>query len=319
MRTLALLGLLGLAGCQAGPRPLPATTAPPAAAPAGGEPALESVRVEAAGMPAATRSALASGELYLLRAAGVIDLGARQLDAEWAFAAGGTGASDVVDGVDVGIDVGQKQLVPALGRKRMPPGPGRVKWFGGFRRDHVYHAIVTGTGTPLSLRVVGGPGRGAITVSVFRLTPAPPALGAPLETVMVPGREKVAVRTALRPAAGSVYLLQAAGELQVGGPGRMGDAEFHDYRADGSGDNEGEAGVDFGLGVDEPEIPASTTGPSHPQRRLKWGAFRTDHTYYMLYAGTGDAIGLNYHDSGGRSGIYKDNDGYLPLSVFRVP
>ena len=110
--------------------------------------------------------------------------------------------------------------------------------------------------------------------------------------------------------------------MQVGGPGAMGDAEFHDYHADGHGFNEGEAGVDFGLGVDEPTVgrpDAPTTGPNHPQRQRKWGQFRLDHTYYLLYAGTGDAIGLNYHDSGGKTGIYKDNDGFLPVSIFAVP
>src|SRR5207247_4400033 len=174
-----------------------------------------------------------------------------------------------------------------------------VKWFGGYRADHVYYLLVTGTGAPLALTLVAtGGGAGALTLSLYRLSPAPPALGAPLETVMVPAREKVSVHSALRTDRRTIYLLQAAGEVQVGGPGAMGDAEFHDYHADGHGFNEGEAGVDFGLGVDEPTVgrpDAPTTGPNHPQRQRKWGQFHLDHTYYLLYAGTGDAIGLNYH------------------------
>jgi hypothetical protein len=281
---------------------------------------LETIQLSGA---ARSTAPLVRGELYLLRASGVVTVGARRLDAEWAFAPDGSGATDTLDALDVGIDVGTKRVLPATGRKPAPPSDERTKWFGAYREDHVYHLLLTGEGTPLSLRLIAPqPVAGALAVSVFRLSPAPPAIGAPLETVMVPVREKVSVRSACKPPVGSVHLLQAVGEVQVGGPGAMGDAEFHDYKADGRGHNEGEAGVDFGVGVDQAEVGTpgmSTTGPGHQQRHHKWGPFRLDHTYYMLHAGTGDAIGLSYHDSGGKTGIYKDNDGFMPVSIFPVP
>jgi hypothetical protein len=268
---------------------------------------------------ATSRTILARGELYLLRAEGVVTAGDHQQDAEFAFAAGGAPA-DAIGALDVGVDVGLRRVLPAAGRKPAPPSTERLKWFGTFRGDHVYYLIVPGAGAPLSLALVAPAAViGRLALSLYRLSPAPPLLGGPLETLMVPARQKVAVRSAVRPASGAVYLLQSAGEVQVGGPGAMGDAEFHDYHADGRGFNEGEAGVDFGLGVDEEGPAPSSSGPGHPQRQRKWGAFRMDHTYYMLYAGTGAPITFLYHDSGGKSGVYKDNEGFLPVSIFAAP
>jgi hypothetical protein len=302
-----------LLGCQSAPAPRPT---PPPAAPQGPQP----VETIALGTTA-TSAPLAAGQIYLLKASGAVTVGGRQQDAEWLVS--DAGAADLAGETDVGVDVGIKRVLPATGRKPAPPTNERLKWFGAYRPEHVYYLLVTGTGAPLSLRLITtGPATGALTVAIYRLTPAPPGIGAPLETVMVPAREKVMVHSTIKPAPNAVHLLQAVGEVQVGGPGAMGDAEFHDYKADGRGFNEGEAGVDFGVGVDQPEIGAPgapTTGSQHPQRDRKWGAFRLDHTYFMLHAGTGDAIGLNYHDSGGKTGIYKDNDGFLPVTIFPVP
>jgi hypothetical protein len=315
---LALCGLLLLA-CKSTPAPRPEPVVALRSQPHG--PAPE----ETIQLSDVARSArpLARGELYLLRASGVVTVGPGRLDAEWAFAPDGSGAQDSLGALDVGIDVGTKRVLPATGRKPAAQSDERPKWFGPARADHVYHLLMTGTGAPLSLRLIA-PGKveGALAISVFRLSPAPPAIGAPLETVMVPVRQKLTVQSALKPPVGSVHLLQAVGEVQVGGPGAMGDAEFHDYKADGRGYNEGEAGVDFGVGVDQPQVGtpgAPTTGPGHEQRSHKWGPFRLDHTYYLLHAGTGDAISLNYHDSGGKTGIYKDNDGFMPVSIFPAP
>jgi hypothetical protein len=309
-----------LLGCKGSPPPRPDPVVAVREAAHGPGAALETVTLAG---KASTRTTLDRGELYLLKATGVVTVGTRQQDAEFAFAPDGSGAADAVGALDVGIDVGCRKVLPALGRQPAPPSPDRLKWFGAFRPDHVYYSIVPGAGAPLSLALVApGAVTGTLTVSLYRLSPAPPAVGAPLETLMVPAREKITVRSAVKAAVASVYLLQAVGEVQVGGPGAMGDAEFHDYHADGRGYNEGEAGVDFGVGVDQPDISAPgapSTGKDHPQRRLKWGQFRPDHTYYMLYAGRGDAIALNYHDSGGKSGVYKDNDGFLPVSIFAVP
>jgi hypothetical protein len=312
MRRLCALLLLG---CQSAPAPRPpAPPTPPGPAP------LEIVTLSTS---ATSQAPLAAGQIYLLRASGVVTVGARRQDAEWAFVAGDADATDAEGSLDVGIDVGMKRLLPATGRKAAPPTDERSRWFGPFNRAHVYYQLVTGAGAPLSLRLVSAaPASGSLAVAIYRLSPAPPAIGPPLETVMVPARERVLVHSTLKPAPSTIHLLQAAGEVQVGGPGAMGDAEFHDYHSDGRGYNEGEAGVDFGVGVDEAEIGVPggpTTGSQHPQRHHKWGAFRMDHTYYMLHAGTGDAIGLNYHDSGGKTGIYKDNEGFLPVSIFPVP
>jgi hypothetical protein len=308
-RLALFLVALGGAGCRTAPRTRADGLAASAPAP------IESIAVPATGGAVTFRTALLAGELYLLRATGSVALGSQHLDAEYAFGDGAT-ASDLAGDLDVGLDIGIKQILPATGRHPAPPCYQRLKWFGAFRSDHAYHLLVTGGGLPLSVSLVrptGGAGTGVIDVALFPLTPSP-ALATPLETVLVPAREKISVRSQLTGAQGAVYLLQAAGEVQVGGPGHMGDAEFHDYKADGRGHNQGENGVDFGVGIDEPVI-----GAGHDPRHYKWGEFRTDHTYYLLYAGTGQPIGLNYHDTGGKTGVFKDNEGSLPVTIFRVP
>jgi hypothetical protein len=307
-RWLALAALLALPACQSWSHPRPA---PPPPAP------VETVEVRAE-ETATFRAPLEDGALYLLRAAGAVRGPGGWQDAEYAGRDGdGWGGADAVGPTDVGLDVGVKRVLPARGRKPAPPSDDRLKWFEPFRADHVYHLLVTGQGRPLTLRLVAAEGaaplpEGAITVSLHRLSPA--TLGAPLETVMVPAREKVAVRSRLVAPAGVVFLLQAAGEVQVGGPRHMGDAEFHDYKPDGRGYNEGEEGVDFGVGVDEPTI-----GLGHDPRARKWGPYRRDHVYYQLYRGEGAPLVLNYHDTGGKSGVYKDNEGALPVTIFPVP
>jgi hypothetical protein len=287
-------------------------------APAGQGAALESIEVPASGASVSFRTSFERDALYLLKAVGAVNLAGQRLDAEYA-GSDPANAADLVAGVDVGIDTGLLQINPANGRTAVPPGPGRAKWFGKARGDAVYFMVVTGAGQPLSLELRAPPGptagSGSIRVSAFRLTPLPPGIGEPLELVTVDGELKTSIQMSkLVPAEGSVYLLQCAGELQVGGPGNLGDAEFDDYRPDGTGWNEGEGGVDFGVGVDEPVI-----GMGHTPRKYKWGPYRKDHVYYMLYAGTGKPIVFNYHDTGGRTGRYNDNAGSLPVKIFAVP
>ena len=111
-----------------------------------------------------------------------------------------------------------------------------------------------------------------------------------------------------------IYLLQAAGAGTCGGENlKMGDAEFMDWKADGAGKNEGEGGVDFGIGVDEPDVGK---GVGHDPRLRWWGPWRMDHTYYMLFTGTGSPITLVYHDTG-----YGDNSKtqMLSVKVFAAP
>jgi hypothetical protein len=117
---------------------------------------------------------------------------------------------------------------------------------------------------------------------------------------------------------GVIYLLQASGAGGVGGGGlKLGDADYMDWTADGTGKNEGEAGIDFGVGVDEPVVPMKgATGGSYVPRRNWWGPWRMDHIYYLLFVGTGKPIALAYHDTG-----YGDNSktDALTVKVFATP
>jgi hypothetical protein len=298
------LALVSLAfACRAPAAQLPSNETDPAP--------IQLIEVPATGEAVAFKRNPEAGAQFLLKAQGAIVLGNHQIDAEYTE----TG-DDVVDGLDVGVDIGRKQIVPARGRIESPPSDRRVKWFGAFRPDHTHHLLFTGDGEILAPRFIAprntGGGAGSITVALYRL----PVFKRLWETVMVPARAKVPVQSGLTGASGTTYLLQALGEVQVGGPGHMGDAEFHDYKPDGRGHNEGESGVDFGVGVDEPMIGV---GKGNDPRQRKWGSFRIDHSYYMLYTGTGRRIVLDYHDTGGRSGVFKDNAGFLPVNIWAIP
>jgi hypothetical protein len=214
---------------------------------------------------------------------------------------------DVVSGTDVGIDIGLKA-------PRAPKGvlPGRMKWFGSYRADHTYYLLATGTGQPLTLRLVTGGNRigsGTITVSLFRLSP-PAELATPLETKQVSFLEET-VQTTLTTSNPVDYLLQASGDGKVGGGGLgRGDAEYMDYKADGSGNQDiGDRNIDYGLGVDEADT-------SKTPRQNWWGPWRLDHNYFMLFAGTGQPIHFHYYDS-----VYSDNSptDRLTVKVFPVP
>jgi hypothetical protein len=279
--------------------------------------ALETVQVAGSGDPVTLKTSLAMGELYLLKAAGVVDLGAQKVDAEFAF--GGGAPADEAGGTDVGVDVGRKQIHPAVHTTPTPDGPGRMKWYGGFREDHVYYMTITGAGAPLTLKLAkpGGNGTGAIGVSLIALSPAPPRVGGELETVMIPVTKTVVAGTKVTEA-GKLYLLQAAGAGKVGGGGtHLGDAEYMDWDVEGTRKNEGEAGADFGIGVDEIVVGMrGTTGAGYQARMRWWGPWRKDHTYYMLFVGTGKVIQFLYFDSG-----YGDNSptDRLTVKIFDVP
>jgi hypothetical protein len=266
--------------------------------------------------PVAFTTRLAPGELYLLRASGVVEVGGNRHDAE--FVGEGAAARDAVGAVDVGIDVGLLQVHPAVGYQAVPDGPGRMKWFGGARADHTYYMLVTGAGRPLTMRLMAtgtASPSGAITVALFPLSPPPPTLGPALDVVRVPV-VKVTNTTAFATERGRIYVLQASGAGAVGGGGvRLGDAEYMDWGADGKGRNEGEAGADFGIGVDEPEVGTGRGAKYQPRQRW-WGPWRADHVYYMLLAGTGKPIALTYHDSG-----YGDNSksDALVVKLFPAP
>lgn len=239
-------------------------------------------------------------------------MGGRRLDAER------VDDEDVAGGIDVGIDVGRPAPGRGVGRAQPAPGPGRMKWLAGPGAAPVHYLILAGDGRPLPLTLVKppGPARGALAVAIYPLGP-PPALGPAVDLVRVPV-QKDERRSRHVPGAGEIYVLEAAGVGGVGGGGlKVGDAEYMDFAADGSGRNEGEAGVDFGIGVDEPAVRLDLPqGSAHPQRRLWWGPFRGDHVYYVLYAGTGKPVSFTYHDTG-----YGDNSrtAALVVRLYRAP
>lgn len=59
---------------------------------------------------ASSKTSLATGELFLLRASGAIDFGGTKVDAEFASTDGTTGM-DSAGSIDVGLDNGLKELV----------------------------------------------------------------------------------------------------------------------------------------------------------------------------------------------------------------
>jgi hypothetical protein len=264
------------------------------------------------------KTSLDMGELYLLKATGVADFGAQKVDAEYSFGSGMP--ADEAGGTDFGVDIGLPQIHPKVHTTPTPPGPERMKWLLtiGYRDDHIYYLTVTGAGKPLSLKLAkpAGAGTGAITVSLDKLSPMPPAsLGKELETVGVP-LTKTVVSAMMPTETGKLYLLQASGEGKVS-KGGLGDAEYMDYDVAGTRFNEGEGGADFGVGVDEIEVGLMPRGPGGYKPRLRWwGMWRKDHTYYMLFAGTGKPIQFLYFDSG-----YGDNGPMdkITLKIFPAP
>jgi hypothetical protein len=277
---------------------------------AGGDSAnvIESILVPASGASAASKTLLDAGELFLLKATGTLDAGADKFDAEYGgFASGGTG-QDVEAGIDVGVDTGFKL-------ERVPAGTmaGRKKWFGSYRADHTYYVIVTGTGAALSLKMVlpaGASGTGGVTVSIMRLSPSPSALPSALESLKAPVTNQRASST-LTTALSTVYLLQVSGSGKCGGNNLgLGDADWMDWDVNGVGKEDiGDNNVDYGLGVDESNTAVT------PRLRW-WGPWRKDHTYYMLFAGTGNPVAFYYYDSG-----YGDNSttDKLTVQIFSVP
>jgi hypothetical protein len=283
---------------------------------ASGDPgALEAVSVPAGGAMKTSNMSLDSGALFLLKAVGALKAGTGadsqygDLDAEYGGITASVSGQDVVAGVDVGIDVGFKF-------ERMLSGttPGRKKWFGSYRSDHTYYVIVTGAGAPLSLKTIQPPSStatGAITVSIFRLSPTPTPTPMMLDSFNAPFTTQI-VHSNMTTSASTVYLLKVSGEGKVGGNAlALGDADYMDYAQNGNGKVDvGDGNVDYGLGVDELNTKVSP-------RQHWWGAWRQDHTYFMLFAGTGSPIGFMYYDVGD----YKDNSttAMLPVQILKVP
>lgn len=271
---------------------------------AGSVGAVEAISVPAGGAVVMSKVTLDSGALFLLKAVGSLKAGAGDMDAEYgAITAGATG-QDTVAGVDVGIDVGFKVERGTSGRK---------KWFGAYRSDHTYYVIVTGAGAALALKTIqpaSSAATGAITVSIFRLSPTPTPTPKVLDNINATLTAQT-VHSTMTTATSTVYLLKVSGEGKVGGNNlALGDADYMDYAPNGTGKVDvGDGNVDYGLGVDEFNTKVSP-------RQHWWGPWRQDHTYYMLFAGTGNPIGFMYYDIG-----YADNSAtdMLPVQILELP
>jgi len=273
-----------------------------------GQTVLESVPVPVSGDSVTFTNRFDRGEIFLLKATGAVAAGSDLLDAKYEFDRMKAIGTNAASGTDTGIDTGLQ-----AGRAPAGTAPGPLKWFGGYRVDHTYYQLATGTGQPLTLKLNPGGhhgGTGAITVSLYQLSPASATLPDPLETLPVSVLAETELTT-MTTSPGVVYLLQAAGDSHVGGGGLgRGDAEYMDYRADGSGcEDIGDNNIDYGLGVDEADTAKS---PRHNW----WGPFRQDHIYYQLFTGTGAPIHFHYYDSN-----YGDNSptDRLTVKVFPVP
>ena len=268
----------------------------------GGGTALETLAAPPSGASIMSMTSLTAGSLYLLRARGTVALGAMSEDAKFTdFAADGTGASATGGGVQV------TGFAPP--DAKFPPATGENAWFGDYRADHVYYMLVIGGGGPLSFKLVK-PGTGnPIAIAIFLLTSPTSMIGNPIESVKVPMIMPTPVSSMATTEKGAVYVLEGAGTGVVGG-GKLGDAEYDDFSPTGTGALEGEGGVDFGIGVDEPNTKAN-----YPRLR-KWGPIRNDHIYFMLFAGTGSTVSFTYYDS-----VYTDNGktDMLTATLFAAP
>jgi hypothetical protein len=176
-RSLWILALLG-AGCGSSSMnhvPPPLRDATGVGGSGRADASVEHVSVPGAGTPVTMKTALTSGAIYLLEATGSADVGGKKQDAEYQAADDGTGAADQVGDRDVGIDTGLLQPHAMNHTSKVPDGPGRLKWYGAFRADHTYHALVTGSGKALTLELLAAAtGTGANDVALYELGPAPP-------------------------------------------------------------------------------------------------------------------------------------------------
>ena len=267
--------------------------------------ALETVQIQANGNPVTFKTSLDSGQVFLLKACGALQFGAYALDAEYGSFSQGASIKDSVGTTDIGINIGVK-----FPRVLSGVTEGRMRWFGPYNTSHIYYMSVSGSGKPLTLTIVKAdsttPIGGAITVSMVRLSPFPQTFSTQLDSLQAPLTRTI-VYSHLSPSKPAIYLLSCAGEGKVGGSGLgYGDAEYDDYTdtPGSSSEDVGDAGIDYGIGVDDTNV--TSTIP----RSYWWGPWRLDHTYYMLYAGTGKPISFLYFDSN-----YGDNSTTVKLTV----
>ena len=265
--------------------------------------AIDSVSVPASGTSVTFKTSLVNGELYLLKAIGAATVGTDQIDAEF------QGSADSVGGIDVGIDIGTQKL-----RQNKT---GREKWAGPYNPSHIYYMVVTETGIPLTLKLTKSgtaAATGVITVALLKLSPYPPQITlALLDSIPIPVTQTI-VHTKIKPTKSTVYLVQCSGQGQVGGTGGLGDAEYDDYGGNtpnpAAAEDIGDCNTDYGVGLGD-TVSACNMVP----KKYWWGLFRSDHIYYCLYTGTGNAISMSYFDSG-----YGDNTtSTIKVKIYAAP
>jgi hypothetical protein len=171
--------------------------------------------------------------------------------------------------------------------------------------DKVQYALVDGQGSSVTISSTR-PFNGS--VNYYDLTADSTSLGTALETIHMPVTKQL-ITSSTTTVAGNVYVLNCNGDGHVGGAGLgRGDADYMDYGADGHGATDiGDFNTDYGLGVDD-------TDPKVSPRTHKWGAFRLDHNYYMIFVGTGKPINFLYYDTD-----YSDNSTTETLTVKIYP
>jgi rhamnogalacturonyl hydrolase YesR len=175
--------------------------------------------------------------------------------------------------------------------------------------NQVQYALIDGQGSAVTISSTGSFKKSKrFGYVIYDLTGKPTILGRPIETVHMPVIKQLVTSTTTTES-GSVYVLNSDGDAQVGGAGLgRGDADYMDYGADGHGATDiGDFNTDYGLGVDD-------TDPSISPRTHKWGAFRLDHNYYMIFVGTGKPIDFLYYDTN-----YGDNSTTETLTVNIYP
>ena len=122
-----------------------------------------------------------------------------------------------------------------------------------------------------------------------------------IETLTVPvNGTSVTSQTALTN--GVTYHLRASGTFVIQSPqGTLADAEFWDF-GNTAGPQEGVAGVDCGMAVDDTSVDTNKTP--------KWGAYDASHTYEITWVGDGTTILAMLHD-----GNFTNNTGSLSLAI----
>jgi len=212
---------------------------------------------------------------------------------------------------------GDLYLIKVVGAKRPLIVSGEATYalptFVGPTGGYARYAMVIGAGEPLSVSETDESNpltSSVVPCSVFDLSSIPPEMLKPLETDKVPVVKQV-VASGIVPQLSSLYIINCAGDALTGGAGLgRGDAEYMDYKADGEGATDiGDGNTDYGVGVDETDLTKSP-------HNYKWGSFRTDHNYFLIYIGTGSPVSFLFFDSN-----YGDNSptDTLTVKIYQAP